>query len=76
MTWLDRCVERIYTTIFLEIRNDLNNTEKTGKFWSKWVENVWDDNCSHDVNVNSVKDLYDIIEHPFIVWDAINKFYT
>ena len=76
MTWLDRCVERIYTTIFLEIRNDLNNTEKTGKFWSKWVENVWDDNCSHDVNVNSVKDLYDINEHPFIVWDANNKFDT
>ena len=42
MTWLDRCVERIYTEFFLEITGILNDAEN-GKFWSKWVDNVWDD---------------------------------
>ena len=72
MTWLDRCVERIYTEMFLEIKTILNNAINTGNFWSKWVENVWDENCSHAVNLNSVKDLYDMNDHTYIVWDANN----
>ena len=31
MIWLDRCLERIYTEIFLEIKNVLNDVENTGK---------------------------------------------
>ena len=73
MTWLDRCVERIYMEFFLEITGILNDAEKNGKFWSKWVDNVWDENCFHAVNLNSVKHLFDINEHIFIVWDANNK---
>ena len=73
MTWLDRCVERIYTEIFLETKNVLNNAEKTGKFLFKWAENAWDENCSHVVNLNSVQGLYDITGNTFIVWDANNK---
>ena len=46
---------------------------KNGNFWSKWVDGVWDENCSHTVNLNSVKYLFDINEHTFIVWDANNK---
>ena len=33
---------------------------KNGKFWSKWVDNDWDENCLHAVNLNSVKYLFDI----------------
>ena len=73
MTWLDRCVEIIYTEMFLEIKTILNDATKTGNFWSKWVDDVWEENCSHAVNLNSVKDLYDMNDHTFIVWDANNK---
>ena len=37
------------------------------------MDNIWDKNCSHAVNLNSVKDLFDINEHTFIVWDDNNK---
>ena len=43
--------------MFLEIKTILNDTTKTGKFWSKWVDDVWEENYSHAVNLNSVKDL-------------------
>ena len=46
---------------------------KTGKFWSKQVDNVWEENRFHIVNLNSVKDVFVINEHTFIVWDANNK---
>ena len=73
MTWLDRCVEIIYTEIFLEIKTILNDATKTDIFWSKWVDDIWEENYSHTVNLNSVKDLYDTINHTFIVWDANNN---
>ena len=37
------------------------------------MENVWDDNCSHAINLNSFQDLYNINEYAFIVWVADNK---
>ena len=37
------------------------------------MDNVWDENCSHAVNLNSVKVLFEINEHTFIVRDANNK---
>ena len=40
---------------------------KTGKFWFKWVGDVWEEYCSHTVNLN---------EHTFIIWDARNKSHT
>ena len=73
MTWLDRCVERIYTETILEIKTILNDAIKTGNFWSKWVDDIWEENCSHAVNLNSVEDLYDLNDHTFIVWDTNNK---
>ena len=42
MTWLDRCVERIYTEMLLEIKTILNDATQTGKFCSKWVDDVWE----------------------------------
>ena len=47
--------------------------KKPDKFWSKWVDDVWEENCSRAVNLNSVIDLYDMNEHRFNVWDASNK---
>ena len=76
ITWLYRCVERIYIDTFLEIIKILNDAEKTGKFWSKRVDNFWEENYSHAVHLNSVKDLYGMNEHTFIVWDANNKSHT
>ena len=32
MTWLDRCIERIYTEIYLEIKNVLNDAGKMINF--------------------------------------------
>ena len=43
-------------------------------FYLKWVDNAWDENYSHAVNLNYVKDFFNINEHTFIVWDANNKF--
>ena len=62
--------------MFLEIITILNDVTKTGNFWSKWVDNVWEENCSHAINLNSVKDLYDMNDHTFIVWDTSDKSYT
>ena len=73
MTWLDRCVERIYTEMFLEIKTILNDVTKISNFWSKWVNDIGEENCSYAVNLNFVKDLYDMNNHISIVWDANNK---
>ena len=59
--------------MFLEIKTILNDTTKTGKFWSKWVDDVWEENCVHAVNLNSVKDLYDMNDYTCINWDENNK---
>ena len=67
MTWLERYVEIIYTEMFLEIKTILNDTTKTGNFWSKWVDDVSEKNCSHAINLKSVKDLYDMNDHTFII---------
>ena len=37
VSWLDRYVQPIYTEMFLEIKI-LNETNITGKFWSKWID--------------------------------------
>ena len=54
MSWLDKCVERIFTQIFIEIRNVINNAISTGIYWSKRVDKVWDENCSLAINLNFV----------------------
>ena len=54
MSWLDKCVERIFTQIFIEIRNVINNAISTGIYWSKRVDKVWDENCCLAINFNFV----------------------
>ena len=36
------------------------------------MENVWDDNCVHAIDLNSFQDLYNINEYAFIVWVVDN----
>ena len=37
MTWLDKCVERTFTQICIEMRSVINKSLSTGRYWSKWV---------------------------------------
>ena len=62
--------------MFLEVKTILNDEIETGNFWSKLVDDLWEENCPHAVNLNSVKDLYDMNENTFIVWDGSNKSHT
>ena len=50
MTWVDKCVERIYSQMFIEIRNVINKAIPSGRYWSTWVDKVWDENCEHAIN--------------------------
>ena len=69
MTWLDKCVERIYTQMFIEIRNVINKAISSSRYWSKWVDKVWDDNCEHAINLNFSFELTDLNKNTFIIWD-------
>ena len=60
MTWFDKFVERIYTEMFIEIRNVINKAISSGRYWSKWVDKVWDDNCEHAINLNFSFELTDL----------------
>ena len=64
---------KVFSLKFFLDKKVLNDAEKYGKFWSKWVDNIWDENCSYAFNLNFVKDLFDIDEHTFIVLDTNNK---
>ena len=70
MSWLDKCVECIYTKMYIEIRSVINMAIETGKYWSKWVDKVWDDNCCHAINLNFCVELTDINQNTFIIWDG------
>ena len=58
---------------FFRDKKKISMMLKSGKFWSTWVDNVWDENCSHAVNLNYIRVLFDVNEHTFIVWYANNK---
>ena len=70
MTWFDKCVDRIYTNIFIEIRNVINNDVSSGRYWSKWVNKVLDENCKHAINLNFSFELTDVNQNTFIIWDG------
>ena len=70
MSWLDKCVERIFTQMFIEIRSVINKAISTGRYWSKWIDKVWDENCCHAINLNFCVELTDINQNTFIIWDG------
>ena len=70
MIWFDKCVERIYTQVLIEIRNVINNAISTGRYWSKWVDKVWDENYDYVINLNFSVELTDVIQNIFIIWDG------
>ena len=67
------CRTYIYTQMFIEIRNVINNAISTGRYWSKWVDKVWDENYDHVINLNFSVELTDVIQNIFIIWDGRSK---
>ena len=70
MTWLDKCVERIFTQMFIEIRSVINKAISTVRYCSKWVDKMWDENCDHAINLNFSVELTDVNQNTFIIWDG------
>lgn len=74
MSWLYKCVHHfLYRNVY---RKKINNVQNTGKYWSKWVDKVWEENCTHIVHLNSVMELTDTNQNNFIVKDGNNNTYT
>ena len=69
MTWLDKCDDRTHTQIVIEIRNVINDAVSSGRFWFKWVDKVWDENCEHAINLNFSFELIDGNQDIFIIRD-------
>ena len=66
MTWFDKRVDRIYTKKFIEIRNVINDTVSSGRYWSKWVDKVWDENCEYAINFNFSFELTDVNQNTLL----------
>ena len=60
MSWLDKCVGRTFTQIFIKIRSVINKAISTERYWSEWVDKVWDENYYHTINLNLCVELTDI----------------
>ena len=70
MSWFDKCVESIFTQMFIEIRSVINKAISTERYWSEWVDKVWDENYYHAINLNLCVELTDIYQNTFIIWDG------
>ena len=70
MSWFDKCVTRIYTEIFVEIPNIMNDVQATSIFWSKWVDKVWDENGAYAINLNYYMKVTDINQKIFVIWGS------
>ena len=70
MTWLNKCVDRIYTKKFIEIRYVINDAVSFGRYWSKQVDEVCDENYEHAINLNVSFELIDVNQNKFIIWDG------
>ena len=53
--------------MFIEIRNVINKSISFGRYWSKWVDKVWDENCEHTINFNFNFELTDVNQNTFII---------
>ena len=61
------CRTYIYTQMFIEILNVINKSISFGRYWSKWVDKVWDENCEHAINLSCSFELIDINQSIFII---------
>ena len=50
----------VYIKKTTEIRNVINDAVSSGRYWSKWVDKVWDENCEHAINLNFSFELIDV----------------
>ena len=53
--------------MFIEIRNIINNTISTVRYWSKWVDKFWNDNCEHAINLKFRFELTNVNQNTFII---------
>ena len=60
MSCLDKCVDRIHIQIFIEFRNVINDAESSDRYWSKWIDKVWDENCEYTINLIFFFNLTDV----------------
>ena len=60
----------VYIQKNIEIRNVINDAVSSGRYWSKWVDKVWDENCEHAINLNFSFELIDVNQKTFIIWDG------
>ena len=69
LIWLDKCVDRIHTQIFIEIRNVINDTVSSSRYWSNCVDKVWDENCEHAINLSFTLELIDVDQKKYnLAW--------
>ena len=59
--------------MFIEILNVINKSISFGRYWSKWVDKVWNKNCEHKINFNFNFELTDANQNTFIIWDDYFK---
>ena len=50
--WLDKCVNRLNTKKINEIHNLINDSQSSSRYLYFWVDEIWDDNCEHVINLN------------------------
>ena len=57
----------VYIKKTTKIRNVINDAVSSGRYWSKWVDKVWDENCEHAINLSCSFELIDINQSIFII---------
>ena len=60
----------VYIQKNIEIGNVINDAVSSGRYWSKWIDKVWDENCEHAINLNFSFELTDISQNTLIIWDV------
>lgn len=53
-------MNRTHIEMCIDIQNVINDAQSTGRFWSEWVDKVWNDDCEHVINLNYCMELTDI----------------
>ena len=57
----------MHTEMCIEIRNVINDIVSSGRYWSKWVDKIWDENCEHKFHLNFSSKLTYVDQKHFII---------
>ena len=55
----------VYIQKNIEIGNVINDAVSSGRYWSKWVDKVWDENCEQAINLNFSFELTNFDQNTF-----------